>query len=127
MYDWPAKVIVPFAAEPGMTPSWHFGYGSVGFTAINNTVPKDRIETLLQVMNYLCAPFGSEERLFLDNGLPGTHHSRSKDGDVVLNTKGNAEVLTTRQAITFFGNSPQTLYLPGKPMSPEASTPPRSS
>ncbi|MCX4514194.1 hypothetical protein OHA27_28510 [Streptomyces sp. NBC_01619] len=115
MYDWPAKVIVPFAAEPGMTPSWHFGYGSVGFTAINNTVPKDRIETLLQVMNYLCAPFGSEERLFLDNGLPGTHHSRSKDGDVVLNTKGNAEVLTTRQAITFFGNSPQTLYLPGKP------------
>ena len=30
------------------------------------------------------------------------------------NKKGNAEVLTTRQAINFFGNAPQTLYLPGK-------------
>ncbi|MFC5799857.1 hypothetical protein [Streptomyces formicae] len=115
MYDWPAKVVVPFAAEPGRTPSWHFGYGSVGFTAINKQVSKDRIETLLQVMNYLSAPFGSEERLFLDNGLESVHHIRSRDGDVVLNTKGNAEVLTTRQAINFFGNAPQSLYLPGKP------------
>ncbi|MEU2431577.1 hypothetical protein ABZ611_19030 [Streptomyces sp. NPDC007861] len=115
MYDWPAKVVVPFAAEPGLTPSWHFGYGSVGFTAISNKVGKDRIETLLKVMDYLSAPFGSEERLLLDNGLEGVHHTRSKDGDVVLNTKGNAEVLTTRQAINFFGNAPQTLYLPGKP------------
>ncbi|MEV5972308.1 hypothetical protein [Streptomyces sp. NPDC051921] len=115
MYDWPAKIIVPFAAEPGVKPSFNFGYGSVGFTAISNKVPKERIETLLQIMNYLCAPFGSEERLFLDYGLEGTHHTRSKDGDVTLNTKGNAEVLTTRQAITFFGNAPQTLYLPGKP------------
>ncbi|MEU9859385.1 hypothetical protein AB0D99_00815 [Streptomyces sp. NPDC047971] len=115
MYDWPAKVIVPFAAEKGGTPSFSFGYGSVGFTAINNKVSKARVETLLQVMNYLSAPFGSEERLFLDYGMEGTHHTRTKDGDVTLNTKGNAEVLTTRQAITFFGNSPQTLYLPGKP------------
>ncbi|MFF8845205.1 hypothetical protein ACF08N_21215 [Streptomyces sp. NPDC015127] len=115
MYDWPAKVVVPFAAEPGMRPSYSYGYGSVGFTAINKQVSKARIETLLQIMDYLSAPFGSEERLFLDNGLEGTHHTRSKDGDVVLGTKGNAEVLTTRQAINFFGNAPQTLYLPGKP------------
>ncbi|MFF1356420.1 hypothetical protein [Streptomyces sp. NPDC058297] len=114
MYDWPEKVVVPFAAEKGMTPSYWYGYGSVGFTAINNKVSKDRIETLLQIMNYLSAPFGSEERLFLDNGLEGTHHTRAKNGDVLLNKKGNAEVLTTRQAINFFGNAPQTLYLPGK-------------
>ncbi|MEV6104358.1 hypothetical protein AB0M28_06515 [Streptomyces sp. NPDC051940] len=114
MYTWPEKVVVPFAAESGMTPTWGFGYGSVGYTAINNKVPKARIETLLKVMDYLSAPFGSEERLFLDNGIEGTHHTRDASGDVVLNDKGNAEVLTTRQAINFFGNAPQTLYLPGK-------------
>ncbi|MFC9609508.1 hypothetical protein [Streptomyces sp. NPDC056938] len=114
-YDWPEKVVVPFAAEKGMTPGWGYGYGSVGFTAINKAVSKDRIDTLLQVMNYLSAPFGTEERLFLDNGIEGTHHTRSKDGDVLLNKKGNAEVITTRQAINFFGNAPETLYLPGKP------------
>ncbi|QKW07401.1 hypothetical protein HUT18_14415 [Streptomyces sp. NA04227] len=114
MYDWPAKVVVPFAAEKGMSPSYSYGYGSVGFTAISKQVSKDRIPTLLKVMDYLSAPFGTEERLFLDNGLEGTHHTRSKDGDVLLNRKGNAEVLTTRQAINFFGNAPQTLYLPGK-------------
>lgn len=115
MYDWPAKVVVPFAAEKGMTPSYSYGYGSVGFTGISKNVSKDRIETLLQIMNYLSAPFGTEERLFLDNGLEGTHHTRSRNGDVVLNSKGNAEVLTTKQAIAFFGNNPQSLYLPGKP------------
>ncbi|WP_419992420.1 hypothetical protein [Streptomyces boninensis] len=115
MYDWPEKVLVPFAAKKGITPTWGFGYGSVGYTAISKKVPKKRIETLLKVMDYLSAPMGTEERLFLDQGLEGVHHDRTKDGDVILNKKGNAEVLTTRQAINFFGNGPQSLYLPGKP------------
>ncbi|NBE50403.1 hypothetical protein [Streptomyces boluensis] len=115
MYDWPEKVVVPFAAEKGMQPSWHYGYGSVGFTAINNKVPKKRVKTLLKVLDFLSAPMGTETRRFLDNGIEGKHWDLSKDGDVILNDKGNAEVLTTRQAINFFGNAPQSLYLPGKP------------
>ncbi|MBO1331072.1 hypothetical protein [Streptomyces sp. VRA16 Mangrove soil] len=115
MYDWPEKVVVPFAAEKGSTPTWSYGYGSVGFTAISNKVPKSRIPTLLKVLDYLSAPMGTEERLFLDNGIEGTHYTRSRSGDVALTKKGNAEVLTTRQAINFFGNAPESLYLPNKP------------
>ncbi|MFD4259524.1 hypothetical protein ACFWR9_18325 [Streptomyces sp. NPDC058534] len=115
MYDWPAKIVVPFAAEKGMAPSYSYGYGSVGFTGISKNVGKDRVETILRILDYLSAPFGTEERLLLDNGLEGTHHTRSKDGDVVLNRKGNAEVLTTKQPLTLAANGPQTLYLPGKP------------
>lgn len=114
MYDWPQKVVVPFAAEKGMQPIYGYGYGSVGFTAINNKVPKKRVKTLLKVLDHLSAPMGTETRRFLDNGLEGTHWDRSKDGDVVINDKGNAEALTTRQAINFFSNAPQSLYLPGK-------------
>ncbi|NGN66728.1 hypothetical protein G5C51_22840 [Streptomyces sp. A7024] len=114
MYDWPMKTIVPFAAEKGMDPSWLLGYGSVGYTAISKNVPKKRIKTLLKVLDYMSAPMGTETRLFLNNGIEGTHWERNKEGDVILTKKGNAEALTTRQPIDFFGNAPQSLYLPGK-------------
>ncbi|WP_199547749.1 hypothetical protein [Streptomyces sp. N35] len=115
MYDWPMEVIVPFAAESGASPKYNLGIGSVGFVGISKKADKSRIKTLLAVMDYLNAPFGSEERLFLGNGIEGTHHTRTKDGDVTLTPKGEGEALTTFDPLQFLGNTPETLYTPGKP------------
>ncbi|MDG4856919.1 hypothetical protein P8605_01880 [Streptomyces sp. T-3] len=115
MYDWPMEAIVPFAAESGVTPTYHLGRGSVGFVGVSKSVDKKRVKTLLAVMDYLNAPFGSEERLFLGNGVEGTHHKRTSDGDVKLTPKGEGEALTTFDPLQFMGNTPETLYTPGKP------------
>jgi putative aldouronate transport system substrate-binding protein len=49
------------------------------------------VEALLDVINYLAAPFGSEEHLFRTYGIEGVHHEL--DGtDPVLTEKGSTEI-----------------------------------
>ncbi|WP_433435179.1 hypothetical protein [Nonomuraea sp. CA-141351] len=106
--------IVPFAATPSSKPVYNAGLGSVGFTSISKKVDPKRIETLLGVLNYLAAPFGTEEFQLLNFGVEGTHFTR-KDGDLTFTDKGKAEVPTTLQPITFVIGSPSALFLPGQP------------
>ncbi|MFF7578775.1 hypothetical protein OG963_12890 [Streptomyces sp. NBC_01707] len=113
-YDFPFGVIVPFAGKAGATPSYTLGYGSVGYTAISKKADTKRVEMLLRVLDYLAAPFGTEERLFLDNGIEGTHYTRTSNGDIKLTAKGNAEAVTTAMPLAFLANTPEYIYLPGK-------------
>ncbi|MET7493643.1 hypothetical protein [Streptomyces sp900116325] len=113
-YDFPFGVIVPFAGKAGATPSYTLGYGSVGYTAICKKADTKRVEMLLRVLDYLAAPFGTEERLFLDNGIEGTHYTRTSNGDIKLTAKGNAEAVTTAMPLAFLANTPEYIYLPGK-------------
>lgn len=113
-YDFPFGVIVPFVSKAGATPSYTLGYGSVGYTAISKKADTKRVEMLLRVLDYLAAPFGTEERLFLDNGIEGTHYTRTSNGDIKLTTKGNAEAVTTAMPLAFLANTPEYIYLPGK-------------
>jgi len=68
--------------------------GFFGFPTIPVTVGKnqDRVKELLRVVDYFAAPFGSEERVFLDNGIEGVHHTVKADGTRVKNDLGNAEL-----------------------------------
>ncbi|MFF3793538.1 hypothetical protein ACFYXW_26365 [Streptomyces sp. NPDC001981] len=113
-YDFPFGVIVPFAGKAGVTPAYTLGYGSVGYTAISKKADTKRVEMLLRVLDYLAAPFGTEERLFLDNGIEGTHYTRTSNGDIKLTAKGNAEAVTTAMPLAFLANTPEYIYLPGK-------------
>ncbi|MET7646017.1 hypothetical protein ABZS83_20785 [Streptomyces sp. NPDC005426] len=113
-YDFPFGVIVPFAAKAGAQPKYNMGYGSVGYTAINKKADAKRVKMLLGVMDYLAAPFGTEERLFLDNGIEGKHFTRTANGDVKLTAKGNSEAVTTAMPLAFLAAGPEYVYLPGK-------------
>jgi putative aldouronate transport system substrate-binding protein len=114
-YDFPFGVIVPFAAKAGATPKYTMGYGSVGYTAISKKADPARVEMLLRVLDYLSAPFGTVERMFLDNGIEGVHYTRTAAGDIKLTDKGNAEAVTTAMPLTFLANGPEYVYTPGKP------------
>ncbi|GAA2693400.1 type 2 periplasmic-binding domain-containing protein [Nonomuraea recticatena] len=107
-------VIVPFAATPTSKPVHNAGLGSVGFTAISNKVDKARIETLLGVLNYLAAPFGTEEYQLVNFGVEGTHFT-NEGGDLVFTDKGKAEVPTTWQPLSFVMNAPSAQFVPGQP------------
>ncbi|RSM96157.1 hypothetical protein DMB42_48350 [Nonomuraea sp. WAC 01424] len=106
--------IVPFAATPSSKPVYNAGLGSVGFTSISKKVDPKRIETLLGVLNYLTAPFGTEEYQLVNFGVEGTHFTK-KDGDLAFTDKGTAEVPTTQQPLSFVIGSPSALFLPGQP------------
>jgi putative aldouronate transport system substrate-binding protein len=111
--DFPLGAINSFPAVAGATPSFYHGYGSVGFTAINKKVSAKRVEAMLNVLNYLAAPFGTTEAEFVNFGLEGAHFTRDGGGNPLLTPKGQAEVLTTWQPVSFLMNSPEYLYLPG--------------
>ncbi|MCX5340118.1 hypothetical protein [Streptomyces atratus] len=66
------------------------------------------------MLDYLAAPFGTEERLFLDNGIEGKHFTRASNGDIKLTAKGNAEAVTTAMPLAFLAAGPEYIYLPGK-------------
>lgn len=97
-----AKALNPQANTQGFVPAgsdggkatYLTGTGFFGFTAIPAKVGKDkeRAKELLRVLDYYAAPFGSEERNFLQYGIEGVHHTVQPDGTRVLTNQGKAEI-----------------------------------
>ncbi|MFI6817146.1 hypothetical protein ACIBG7_32440 [Nonomuraea sp. NPDC050328] len=106
-------VIVPFAATPSSKPVFNMALGSVGFTSINKKVDAKRVEMLLRVLDFMAAPFGTEENQLVNYGVEGTHFTKS-NGDLVFTDRGKTEVPTTQQPISFVIGSPAALFIPGK-------------
>jgi putative aldouronate transport system substrate-binding protein len=73
-------MIKPFPADASQKPVHYLGTGFVSMNVLKKASP-DRIKELLRVLNWLAAPFGSQEDLMLTYGL--------KDQDYSLDAKGN--------------------------------------
>lgn len=52
---------------------------SFGYTVLKKA-KKERVELLLRILDYLAAPFGSQEWELVHYGVEGTHFTRGKDG-----------------------------------------------
>lgn len=84
------SVAPPPLAEGGGTAGIHLGAPVQNITSISKK-SAGRVEALLDVINYLAAPFGSEEHLFRTYGVEGVHHEL--DGtDPVLTDQGRTEI-----------------------------------
>ncbi len=83
---------IPMGHDGGK-PVYHTFIGYLGFTAISAKVGKDpaRLKELLSILNYVAAPFGSEENLFLVNGIEGVHYEL-KNGVPIANDRGKSEI-----------------------------------
>jgi putative aldouronate transport system substrate-binding protein len=73
-------MLKPFPASAGGKPQAFLSHGFISMNAFKKASP-DRIKELLRIMNFLAAPFGSQEDLLLTYGL--------KDQDYTLDPKGN--------------------------------------
>jgi putative aldouronate transport system substrate-binding protein len=73
-------IIPPFAASAGGKPQAFLSHGFISMNAFRKAAP-DRIRELLRIMNFLAAPFGSQEDLLLTYGI--------KDQDYNLDAQGN--------------------------------------
>ncbi len=73
-------MLKPFAAADGGKPQAFLSHGFISMNVLKKA-SADRIKELLRIMNFLAAPFGSQEDLLLSYGL--------KDQDYTLDAKGN--------------------------------------
>jgi putative aldouronate transport system substrate-binding protein len=73
-------VIKPFSATAGAQPRHFITGGTIAYNLVKKSSP-ERIKEILRIMNYLAAPFGTQEDLLLSYGL--------RDQDFTLDTDGN--------------------------------------
>ena len=69
---------------------------------------------LLRVLNWMAAPFGTEEYLFRKFGLPGRHYTL-KGTDPVLTEAGGSEVCLGEFPIQYLADGGYPVYFPGHP------------
>ncbi len=115
------KEIVPEAVlEPVIMPGAEGGEGIsyqtpgyFGFTGISAKAAQDeaKLDELLRILNYLVAPFGSEEYTFLVYGIPGVHSEELPEGGFELTEQGTAD----RSALVYPFLSENYFYYAGQP------------
>ncbi|MEU9703840.1 extracellular solute-binding protein [Streptomyces sp. NPDC047981] len=105
------ETLRPFKPTNGATPGHWLAPGADYQTALKKA-PKARIELLLRVLDFLAAPFGTEEYELINYGVEGTHFERGDDGspaqtELALNGD-NKDTL----GVGFMACPQQVLYLP---------------
>jgi putative aldouronate transport system substrate-binding protein len=114
----------PTARVEGLIPPGHDGgagvmhnnLGFAGFVAIPAAAAQDeaRLQELLRILDYLAAPDFSEEKIFLDLGLEGVHHTLGEDGARVLTEQGRSEI--GANVLSYMvRREGQVFYFPGGP------------
>lgn len=92
-------------AEGGKGSFW-LGDPNHSITAINKKA-KDRAETILNVFNWLSAPFGTEENMFRQYGIDGIDYELS-GSDPIMTDQGTLEIKANPVYLT---GAPGTLYI----------------
>lgn len=87
--------------------------GFFGLTAISAQAAQDeeRLRELYRIMNYLMAPFGSEEATYITYGEIGVHSEEAEGGGYALTEKGVAD----RSALVYPFLSENYFFYPGMP------------
>jgi len=96
---------VPVGFDGGK-PAYQKYIGYFGMTSISAKTSKERVRELLRILDYFAAPFGSEEWLFVNNGIENVNY-QMKSGVPVKTDQGKAEVV---DALNGMANSPPVAF-----------------
>jgi putative aldouronate transport system substrate-binding protein len=105
------RTLPPFSHDGGK-PTWHQFTGLIGMTAIKKA-PPERVKEILRILNYLAAPFGSQESLLLEYGVKGIDFNFDAQGNPVKTDKGRADTnvmwqyLAWRSPVLFYPADPE--------------------
>jgi putative aldouronate transport system substrate-binding protein len=105
------RTLHPFSND-GSTPIWHQYQAFNGMTALKQASP-DRIREMLRILNYLAAPFGSEEAFLLEFGVKDVDYTLDDNGNPVLTAQGQSDTtvswryMAQRPQILFDANDPE--------------------
>jgi putative aldouronate transport system substrate-binding protein len=101
------RTLHPFSFDGG-PPIWHQYQAFNGMTAIKKGT-QDRVKEMLRILNYLAAPFGSEEAFLLEYGVKDVDYSLDAKGNPVLTAQGLAD---TTVSWRYMAQRPQILFDP---------------
>jgi putative aldouronate transport system substrate-binding protein len=104
------RLITPFSFDGSVRPAYFTGLGQAGRAALRKASP-DRIRELLGILNYFCAPFGSQEYLLLYFGVEGADWNWDASGNPKQTPLGARDVLTTNLWFPFV-TPPDALFNP---------------
>jgi putative aldouronate transport system substrate-binding protein len=102
----------PFPAFDGGKPTHFLGPGFIATNALKKASP-ERVKELLRVMDYLASPFGTQEDLLLQYGLPDVHYTLDANGKLTINDKSNADANYVNWK--YIMQHPQVMYVPDIP------------
>ncbi len=102
----------PFPAQAGGQAQHYLGPGFIATNALKKASP-DRIKELLRVMDFLAAPFGTQEDLLLQYGLQDVHYTLDGTGKLTLNDKSNVDANYVNWK--YMMQHPQVMYVPDIP------------
>jgi putative aldouronate transport system substrate-binding protein len=106
------RPLPPFPAHDGGKPQHYLGPGFIATNAFKQAAP-DRIKELLRVFDFLAAPFGTQEDLLLQYGLPDVHYTLDSSGKLTLKDKSNADANYVNWK--YLVQHPQVMYVPDIP------------
>jgi putative aldouronate transport system substrate-binding protein len=106
------EILIPFSADGKVTPTYDMGYGTVGFTAFNQT-GESEIRERLALINYLSAPFGTVEYLQKNFGSEGKDHIRDAQDNPVFTESGQFELPGLVSALNIMTSPENVLFSPG--------------
>lgn len=109
--DLVADILVPFSAVEGRRPVYDMGYGTVGFTPFKKTDDEGKIRELLDLVNWLSAPFGTVEYVQKNWGTEGEDYE-IEDGNYVRIGTAEADVPGLQSALTIMTAGEGVIYNP---------------
>ena len=105
---------VPAFAHDGGTPQVNGSDPAWAFTFLHRDLTQEQLEEILDVANWLAAPFGTEEYELHQYGVEGVHFEYDADGEPQLTAQGQAEA--GRPVPTYYflsGRPPEPFQGPG--------------
>ncbi|MFF0267098.1 hypothetical protein [Kribbella sp. NPDC004536] len=105
-------VMPAYTREGGELAPWWQGSGSYSITALKQQTDPKKIELSLRVLNWLAAPFGTDEYVYRVFGKQGVDHTVNSDGDPTLTQAGQTN---TAVPIRYLADAPAVVYQPGRP------------
>jgi putative aldouronate transport system substrate-binding protein len=92
------QLVKPFGATGGPGSYW-YGRPNFGYVVMPKTLSQDRIKMLLRVLNYLAAPFGTEEDLLLRFGVKDVEWILDANDSPQFTDQGRADFMPWRNIV----------------------------
>jgi putative aldouronate transport system substrate-binding protein len=89
------QLVKPFGNNGGPGMYW-YGRPNFGYVVMPNTLSQDRIKMLLRVLNFIAAPFGTEEDLLLRFGVKDVEWTADANGSPQFTDKGMTDLMPWR-------------------------------